>query len=128
MWKGKHLALAFALVWLVPACEGENRFVGTGFDGTPFAAPGMIEGSVTVSGTPVGAAWVVAIELQDSTVTNSQGRFRFFDVPAAIHTISLRVPLHYRLVPGDSTTQTVTVTPGGLGVANWRLVPAGPIQ
>jgi hypothetical protein len=126
MGRGTRVVMAVALVFGLGGCEAENQFLGLGSDGRPFAQPGSIEGSVSVSGAPVGAAWVVALELRDSTITDSQGRFQFVEVPAAVHTISLRVPIQYRLVPGDSTTQTVTVTPGGRGIASWRLTPVGP--
>jgi hypothetical protein len=120
-------ALTVVTALVLTACEGENLFVGVVRDGTPAARPGTIQGSVTSTGTPVGAAWVVLLELRDSALTDSQGRFVFRDVPAATYTLSLKAPLHFRLVPGDSGTQSVTVPAGGVGFVSWRLTHAGPL-
>jgi hypothetical protein len=121
-------ALVAAAVFALAGCEGNNLFTGVGINGVPAPTPGAIQGSVTTAGAPVGAVWVIALELRDSAVTNSSGRFTFPNVPAATYTLSMKAPLHYRLAAGDSSTQTVTVPAGGLGVVHWRLIPAGPIQ
>jgi hypothetical protein len=120
-------SLRAALIVLAPiafaACDGENLFTGLGINGVPVAVPGSIQGSVTAASLPVGAAWVIALELRDSAITNSEGRFVISGVPAATYTVSLKAPLNFELAPGDSSTQTVTVPAGGIGVVNWRLTP-----
>ena len=121
--KGAVIASLLAVV----AC-GENRFTEPGAGGGGGNQAGSIQGQVTAGGVGVGGVRIVLVN-RDSTITNGQGVYQFANVPSATYTVSLRVPANYTLPIGENSSQSVTVSGGGIATANWilRQDPANPV-
>lgn len=119
-------ALALGLLLALTACGGENAFPGLGITNGA-TDTGTILGSVTSSGVGVGGVEILLLGARrDSTLTNSQGQYRFERLAAGTYDLSIRVPLNYTLAPGDSATQRVQLAARGQATVNWRLQPQGP--
>jgi hypothetical protein len=58
---------------------------------------------------------------QDSTQTGAGGVFVFDSLPAATYQVAVRVPIGYSLAAGQTGTQSVTVTNGGVTGATFIL-------
>jgi hypothetical protein len=120
--------LGVLTLWTVlatAACDGTNafgtsRFGGNGGTGSDSTGTGTLSGTVTADGGGLGAVPVI-IAGRDTTETNSAGAFSFTGLPASTYTVGILVPTGYELIPGQTSTQTVTVTTGGTGTANWSL-------
>lgn len=125
--------LSLWAVLATAACEGTNAFGvnnlgstgstgGTGGSGNDPSGSqtGTLSGTVTADGGGLGAVPVI-IAGRDTTETNSAGGFTFTGLPASTYTVGILVPTGYELVPGQTSTQSVTVTAGGTGTANWAL-------
>lgn len=122
--RSARVALGGMLVLLLGACGGDNLFPPYGLTGMGvIPATGTIEGTVA-GGQPLGGVSVILIG-QDSTVTDGAGFYRFTDVPASTHSVTVRVPLNFTLAPGDSATRTVQLPAGGTATVNWNLVAEG---
>jgi hypothetical protein len=119
--------LSLSAVLATAACDGVNAFASDR-PGTSGGFPtdstgtqtGTLSGTVTADGGGLGAVTVI-LAGRDTTETNSQGVFIFVGLPASTYTVGVQVPAGYELIPGQSSTQTVTVTAGGTGTANWSL-------
>jgi len=96
------------------ACEGSNLFGSTALTPNNGASgTGTVQGSVIAGGAGLGAVPVVLVG-QDSTQTGTAGVFVFDSLPPATYQVAVRVPIGYSLAAGQTGTQSVTVTNGGI--------------
>ncbi len=104
------------------ACSGANAFTGTDFGGGTGTVPqtGNIQGSVTADGAGLGGVSVILVG-RDSVQTDGSGVFRFQGLAAATYPVTVRVPIGYALVAGQTGTQNVAVSSGGTATANFAL-------
>ncbi len=110
------------ILLMLVGCGGENLFPT--LPGASRAdLTGTINGQVTAAGTPMGGV-EIALAGGSSVSTDSFGRFRFENLPAGVHSVSIRVPAGFILDAGEEAVRNVTVAAGGTATVNWRLRPA----
>ncbi|MFI6760783.1 collagen binding domain-containing protein [Micromonospora sp. NPDC050417] len=99
-------------------------------------ATGVIAGTVTDNGAPVPAVQVYVTDDNGyfgNAVTDAQGRYEVFEVPAAqsAYLVSIEKPGHPRqYIPGQADQESATrysVTAGGRTIADDTLLPTGTI-